>query len=124
MKKIPPLEDYLEINHEVESITAEIHTYVTGKLKTSEHYNNWYAGITGEKDEDGDGKADRIVAHRNDFTDLDESTWEEWEVSSVDVAMEIEERLNAAGLDIGEKINPSKEPAKVYTFRKIAGQSE
>lgn len=102
-----------EILFKLKVLQAQTHlvNHLANNLKTgSETFGDWYAGISGQKDKDDDGKSDRIVGHRRTFTKLDESSWEEYHIYERDttkreeIAIETETNLRNLGFDTGKKI--------------------
>ena len=116
MTKFLKYDDMEEVDHTIKRILDWV------KLKSyGTAYNDlWYAGITGQEDEDEDGRADRFVAHKNTYPKIVEDSWSQWEVSCTEVAIEIEKRLHALDFDgegeDGRPGNLSLEPNIVYVF--------
>lgn len=83
--------------------------------------DDWYAGITGQgKDEEFE--LERIKDHHNsDYPNLDTDSIGFWEVSSADVAIEVEKHLEKLGFDTGGSHQPPKDTARIYVyiFRKV-----
>jgi len=73
----------------------------------------WYAGITGQEDDDNDGKADRENAHP-----VQEGTWVEIEVHYHQVAKDVEDELHRRGFrGDGGRGNMSLKPTIVYLYK-------
>lgn len=118
-----------ELSYSIKALNAEMHLYshVLKKMKLGELTEDWYVGITGKNDDDNDGKSDRILGHRKTFLELDESSWEEYEINEEDsekrekIALYVEKRMADLGFDVGGKIQAGSLPAKIiYTFKKGA----
>jgi hypothetical protein len=107
--------------HEVEQTIQAIEAWLSISTEGTVYQDEWYAGITGQEPEEEDWRAARITGHKAKFKNMDEDSWSEWELSSMEVAIEVEKRLHAMDYD-GEAKNGSPgnlalEPNIVYVFK-------
>ncbi len=109
--------------HQVGEKVKELLKHFDDNKEGNEKSDNWYCGVTGQEKSDDEFELKRIEQHYNDkFPELDEDSIGKVKVTSVEVAMEVEKRMEVNnGFDIGTR---QKEPVNenkiwVYIFRKI-----
>lgn len=105
---------------EIGKVFKNVFAYVnTCTVMPPPDYYQWYAGITGQKDLDGDGCLDRKVGHEADYEEV--YYWEEFPTSYMKIALAVETKLHDAGFDgrgdKNRKGNLTLEPDVVYVFK-------
>ena len=112
----------IEFENEVQAKVEELLNHFDEKFIPHEGRNNWYCGVTGQEQTTDQFELERIKEHhKDDFPKLDEFSIVTVEVSTVEVALEVERIMgDNHGLDNGEKPNPPKDGDRiwVYIFRK------
>lgn len=121
MKTITELMEDFEI--EVAKKIADLLQCFEENQSSDELTNDWYCGVTGQETSDDEFELERIGDHYDDkFPELDPDSICRTDVSSADVAIEVERIMKEKhGFDIGKRQNEptDKHQIWVYLFRKV-----
>lgn len=108
---------YLEIQAKKNKLWA----HYKENSSTTEPTDAWHLGVTCQGREHNKYQLQRIAAHSGaEFPNLDAESIYFLEVSSLDVALQLETEMNALGFDTGSQHDCAKkdERTRVYLFKK------